>query len=344
MTMPAAHPVDACQILPLHPRWQESARQIYDQAFSQADLPYGQQLPSHYLANRLFGSSLWPSDSSRILLTQAGEGVGLALANRRLNPATPEGEWLWVQLFCIVPAWQRRGLGRLLLHHLLEEAAATGKRGLSTALQWAGLWPGIPASLQAMQHFCQHTGACWRPGEIYLEMDIREEPSVPAVNPSWRDGATLSAYAPHHQPGLTALLRDHFSIGWQHEVLHRIDPAYEPFNGYGWAGPPAFHPPGQAIMVLEYQEEVVGFALLQGDTHPSTAFFGPIGLHPEWRGHGWGSRLLRAAAQRLRAQGGRRLGLWTSAALATGFYAPLGLLPRTTTRHAQWQLPPRQGG
>ena len=332
----------SCLILPLQPRWQEAAKQVYDRTFMQADIPYGQQLPGNFLANRLFGSCLWSYDCSRILLTQAGEGVGLALANRRLNPAAPETDWLWLQLFCIAPAWQGRGLGRLLLNNLLETAAATGKRGLATALQWAGIWPGILAGLQTMQTFCNRTGVRWRPGEIYLEKNLLERTAESGIAcPSCLgDGVTLLDYDNRHRQSLTALLRDHFSIGWQHEVLSHIDPDYEPFNGYGLAAGPDAHHPSGTILLLEQQSQVVGFCLLQAGTTASIAFFGPIGLQPEWRGYGWGSHLLRAAAHRLRAQGWHRLGLWTSAPLAQRFYAPLGIYPVTTTQHAEWRLPP----
>ncbi len=40
----------------------------------------------------------------------------------------PHDDQLWVENVAIAPAWQRQGLGRLLLHHAETEARARGDR------------------------------------------------------------------------------------------------------------------------------------------------------------------------------------------------------------------------
>ncbi|MBF0400325.1 MAG: GNAT family N-acetyltransferase [Magnetococcales bacterium] len=332
-------------ILPLQPGWQGEAKRLYDAAFARADLPYGRQLPAEFLTRRVFGSLLWSSDCSRVITTPQGEWLGLAVANRRKNPDTPETDRLWLQLFCIAPAWQRQGLGRLLLQHLLSIAAAEAKRGLATSLQWAGMWPGIPVGLEAMLSFCAHTGASLNAGEVYLQKNLQEPwpETDEAVQRAAlaREGLRVTPYEPHHRAGLVALLRTHFSVGWQQETLSRIDPTCEPFNGYGLAATLDPTTPGRGIWVLACREEVVGFCLIQqAEGTGSTAFFGPIGLLPTWRGRGLGSHLMREAVRYTQKSGVRTLGLWTSVSIAEGFYIPLGWRRFSATLHAEWLLRP----
>lgn len=329
----------SCIILPLEPRWQKEVKHLYDRAFAHATIPYGRQLPAAFLEKRVFGSLLWSSDCSRGVVTEAGEWVGLAIANRRRNPDSSEGEWLWLQLFCIAPAWQRQGMGRHLLQSLLATAAAEGKQGVVTSLQWAGIWPGMPVGLDAMRAFCLHTGAALSPGEIYLEKTLQEpEANDGEEGPLFQDGMRVVSYGHIHQEGLGVLLKEQFSVGWQQETLSRIDPAYEPFNGYGLAD--TFDPvaPGRGVLVAEYAGQVAGFCVVQAGEAPLTGFFGPIGLWPRWRGRGWGSRLMRAAIQYARGLGWERLGLWTSAPLADGFYIPLGWRTVSVTQQAEWRV------
>ncbi|MBF0460425.1 MAG: GNAT family N-acetyltransferase [Magnetococcales bacterium] len=330
-----------CTIQPLTPAWQAEAKRVYDRAFAGADLPYGRSLPDNFLANRVFGSCLWSADCSRLLVTPAGEGVGLVIANRRANPASGASAWLWLQLLCIVPGWHRQGWGRMLLHSLLDTVRTEGQQGVATALQWAGVWPGIADGLKGMQKFCAHTGAALRPGEWYLAKSLHtEEPWQGVGGEASTDlggDPCILPYQSRHQEGLYRLLRDHFSIGWQHETLSRIDPGFEPFNGYGLAATLDPHQPGQGVLVVECHGQVVGFCVVQAEPDGPTAFFGPIGLVPAWRGQGWGSRLLVAAACQARQWGRQTLGLWTSAALADGFYAPLGFRRVVTTQHAVWR-------
>ncbi|MEO5340920.1 MAG: GNAT family N-acetyltransferase [Magnetococcus sp. MYC-9] len=337
MPIPVSDP--SCQILPLEPRWQAEAKALYDSSFARAALPYAHRLPELFLANRVFSSCLWPSDCSRMIRTTGGEWVGFALANRRANPAAEEGAWLWLQLVCIAPRWRRQGFGRRILNSLLEQAAQEGREGVATSMQWAGIWPGIPAGLTAMHRFCDRTGASLRPGESYLVRDLRAAwpLTCAARRPIDQEGVKLLACTPSHHASLRVLLQEQFSMGWQHETLSRIDPGYEPFNGYGLA---TTWEPGQAgrgIWIAEHWGEVVGFCVVQQDAE-GACHFGPIGLRLAWRGRGLGTRLLRTAADEVVRAGGDSLGLWTSALLAGGFYAPLGFRPLVTTRHAVWSV------
>ncbi len=322
---------------PLAPRWQEEVKRLYDLLFSTADLPYGRRLPDNYLRNRVFSSSLWSSDCSCILVAPGGEGVGVLLANRRLNPASAEGEWLWLHLLVVAPAWQRQGLGRMLLHSLLERAGREGRRGVATALQWSGIWPGVPLGLTAMGAFCTGTAARLRPGEVYLAKNLSEPWPQASLDKAYslREGVTVQAYTGQHREGLQRLLRELFSVGWQHETLSRIDPGYEPFNGYGLASTHDPGQPGRGVWIVTDRGRVVGFAVVQAGAD-GTAFFGPVGLRPEWRGQGLGQGLLMATARQARAWGCHTLGLWTSVPLAEGFYCPLGMQQVTTTQHGEW--------
>ncbi len=327
-------------LYPLTPAWQTAAKRVYDAAFAGAALPYGSRLPDHFLANRLFDSCLWSTDCSRILVTPEWKGVGLVIANRRANPASVASDWLCLQLLCVAPDWQRQGWGRMLLNGLLATAASEGKQGVITSLQWAGIWPGIPTSLTAMRAFGDQTGADWRPGEIYLEKNLLEPWPVacPGRLAPPDDGITPVAYVNRHYAGLRSLLWDHFSIGWQCETLSRLDSIYEPFNGYGLATTSESTYPGRGIWILEREGQVIGFCVVHAGPDSPTAFFGPIGLLPEWRGRGLGTRLLLLAATQAQDWGRHSLGLWTSAPLAEGFYRPLGFVPVAQTRHAAWRV------
>ncbi|MEO5362378.1 MAG: GNAT family N-acetyltransferase [Magnetococcus sp. DMHC-8] len=331
--------MSACVVQPLTPPWQAEAQRVYDRAFAGAALPYGHRLPDGFLASRVFGSSLWPADCSQLLVTRTGEGVGLLLANRRANPAVPSSDWLWLHLLCIVPARRRQGWGRHLLAGLRERAHAEGRCGVATALQWAGLWPGVPEGLTAMRAFGDRTGAEWRPGELYLVKHLAEPWPESGLIRLVAAGEEIMPipYARRHRDSLQKLLHAEFGTGWQHETLSRIDAGYEPFNGYGLATTGAPDHAGRGVWVLEQGGQVIGFCVVQWEGEGSTAFFGPIGLSPAWRGRGLGTRLLLAAARQARATGRERLGLWTSAALAEGFYQPLGFQALLSTRHALWQ-------
>ncbi|MEO5355124.1 MAG: GNAT family N-acetyltransferase [Magnetococcus sp. XQGC-1] len=327
----------SCSLEPLSPRWQGEVKRLYDLLFAAADLPYGQRLPEDYLRHRLFASSLCSSDCSCMLVAPDGKGVGVLLANRRLNPASAEGEWLWLHLLAVAPDWQRQGLGRMLLHSLLERARREGKRGVATALQWSGIWPGVPAGLTTMEAFCAGTAARLRPGEMYLAKNLADPWPQAALDKacSLREEVTMRAYTDRHREGLQALLQELFSVGWQHETLSRIDPAYEPFNGYGLASTYDPVQPGRGVWVVTDRDRLVGFAVVQAGAD-GTAFFGPVGLRPEWRGQGLGSGLLLATARQAQLWGCHTLGLWTSVPLANGFYRSLGMQLVTTTRHGEW--------
>lgn len=316
--------------VPLTPGHEAAVGFLYRAAFAGACLPYGQELPPNFLGQRLFASCLYPADCSSLLLDAADHPIAVILANRRRHPEAAPGTHLLLHLLAVAPAWQRRGIGGCLLGDLWRLARREGRSGVMTSLAWGGIWPGIPSELEAALACCRRTGAVLKPGECFLTVDLDR---FAAPFSSLADPVILP-YAHRHRDGLLHLLRSHFSVGWLHETMAKVDSAWEPFNGYGLA---ATGNPGD-LLILESRGECVGFCVVQGDAPGPMGFFGPIGLAPDWRGQGWGSGLLQAAAWHLRQRGKTSMGLWTSPALAAGFYARQGLIQTAATQHAEWSV------
>ncbi len=318
------------RICSLSPGWQAEAVALYNRVSAGLKLPYGRRITTQFLERRLFGSQLWSSDCSRLLLDDAGRVIGMALANRRSNPGVGQGERLLLHWLGIDPLWQGRGLGGQLLRHMQALARQGGQRAVASALQWSGLWPGVVEGLQGMEGLVARSGGEWQPGELFLRCAVQgrswtEQGEVPIVG-----------FTQAHAAGLRGLLQENFSIGWQHETLSRIDQNYEPFNGYGLSETYCAAPVGRDLLIAEVAGEVVGFCVLQAGEE-GMAFFGPVGLRPEWRKRGIGSALLHAALRRTQDIGCQEMGLWTNQTLAEGFYLPLGLQRGCVTRHVVWK-------
>ncbi|MBF0184989.1 MAG: GNAT family N-acetyltransferase [Magnetococcales bacterium] len=324
-------------ILPLTPAWQQAVVALYNRVCASLPLPYGRQMAENYLQKRLFDSALWPGDASRLLLTADGQLLGAVLANRLANPLLTPSNRLQLHWLGIDPAWQRQGLATLLWQSLCRETKAAGQLEIISALHWNGIWPGIVQGLTSMETFVSQSGGRWQPGELFLQCNVNASSWQQSLPHSPLSGVKINQYQLYHANGLRDLLQKHFSIGWQHETLSRVDPSYEPFNGYGLATTYCTEQPGRDVWIVEAASEVVGFCIVQPGPE-KMAFFGPIGLRPHWRKQGLGRHLLHTATAHARALGCATMGLWTSQPLSEGFYLPLGMQKGGESRYALWSL------
>ncbi|WP_130472189.1 GNAT family N-acetyltransferase [Candidatus Magnetaquicoccus inordinatus] len=327
------------QIIPLTLAWQEAVVALYNRLHAASPLPYGKEMPADFVQQRLLRSSLWSSDCSRLLIDCSGQLRAVVLANHRRNPGLQQNESMLLHWLGVEPEWQRKGWARQLLQELFFLAQREQQTVLQSALQWSGIWPGVPQGLLAMEQFVEQTAGSWQTGELFLQCTPAEVLGRMATRKANTDkNISIILYESRHQQAVQRLLQEHFSIGWQHELLSRIDPHYDPFNGYGLATTYNAAHPGKDLLLVVAEQEIIGFCALHTEKR-ELAFFGPIGLHPAWRQQGIGTDLWQAALRQADAAGCQKLGLWTSLPIAQGFYLPLGMEISHSSRHACWSVP-----
>jgi GNAT superfamily N-acetyltransferase len=304
----------------------------YTRCFESLSLPYGQILASNFLEKRLFSSELYATDCSKILITASGQVCGFLLANTRKNARQHESTALYLHLLFIFPEFQRQGYGKKTLAFLRDHAKHHQLSHIETALQWGGIWPGIPQSLQSAIAFSQHTQAHLNTGELFLELSLTE--FCPPISLCLTEGYAVRFYQCTDKYALRSFLITHFSIGWMTEVMSKVDNTVETFNGYGLSE--TFNP--NDILLITYQAQICGFCIVQSHTESDMAFFGPIGLSPMHRGRGMGDVIMTKIVDYLKSIPKLRIGLWTNEVIYEKFYKKYGFKKTYETCHAVWNV------
>lgn len=205
------------------------------------------------------------------------------------------------------PEARRQGLGTALLQQAL------GLRREPGPLRFGGgpyhLVPGLPVSWQTAESVFTRWGfrADW------MAHDLLWEESTSPI-PSWVSPKTeqVRLLQPQEFPALKSLM-SLFGQRWQRDTAWRSDSGRLR--------------PNEEVMGAFKAGQILGFCHLWSPRStrfgPSTFWLdrsdgawggiGPVGVHPDHRGTGAGSRLVRAALQHLQQGGARRIGVdWTA--------------------------------
>ncbi|MCP4111333.1 MAG: GNAT family N-acetyltransferase [Desulfobacteraceae bacterium] len=226
--------------------------------------------------------------------------------------------------------------GQKLIAALLLEAVNSEKKGVVTSLQWGGIWPGIMSHSKEQIDLFSKTGAEFRTGEIFIELDIRQTTGMSFTEKAFHKlfGVTIRHYENTDFESLHHLLSKEFGVGWTHEVLNKVNKDFECFNGYGLASP--YNP--NDVFVVSNKNEIFGFCIVQSGTGTKQGFFGPVGLVQNMRGKGIGSLLFIEAVNYLKSKGKEQIGLWTNETIYSSFYKKIGCYKTFETLHAEWSV------
>ncbi len=298
----------------------------YCRYFKKTKMPYATRISPDFFKNRIINSTLYKTDCSVILLSDSGDFYGLAIANLNANPIQKNSKQLFLNLFFAKPTYELK-----LINHILAIAKENNCEKMITSLQWNGVWAGIPTHWHDTISIFKQSGGRIKTGELYLELEL--DSFAVNVNPSL-GGYEIVFYKPAYFEALKKVLADNFSIGWQYEVLSKVNMEIEPFNGYGLGK--TYNP--KDVMLMKKGNEICGFCIVQSQTNNDTAFFGPIGLAIEHRGQGLGHFLLQSSLEYLKSLGKLQLGLWTNYEIYQRFYKPMGFYKKCETVHFEWIL------
>ncbi len=314
------------RIEPLNPIHSKLFFDEYCRYFKNTKIPYGNKISSEYFNDRIIKSSLYATDCSRVLLSNSGGFGGIAVANLKANPIDKRSKQLLLNLFFAKPAYESR-----LINHILDVATENNCEKVVTSLQWGGVWPGIPKHWHKTRSLFEQSGGIMSDGELYLELNLNSFKLK--TNPDLGDYEIIF-YKSSYFEALKLFLMENFSVGWQYEVLSKVNAEIEPFNGYGLGK--TYNP--SDVIIVKRGNKICGFCMVQSQMKNPLAFFGPIGLAVEHRGKGLGSFLLQFTLEYLKSLGKLQLGLWTNHEIYQRFYKSMGFCTKCETVHFEWTL------
>jgi ribosomal protein S18 acetylase RimI-like enzyme len=310
-------------------------KKLYDNSFSHLSLYYGQKLGDTFLDRRVFYSPLYGTDCSLVQLSEDKQLKAALLANFKQYPSQHESNYVYLNLLLIAQDSIGLECGKRLLTNFSKIARLSDKSRVITSLQWSGVWPGVLSVDRNTRKVLQSTGGQFTKGGVFAQSSISDLIAICKIKccplPS---GIRIRPYLDSDLPGLRQLLHHHFSVGWLHETLSKVDHNIENFNGYGLVK--TFCP--DDVFIVAKGSTVCGFCVVQSVTYDNTSFFGPIGLAPEIRDQGIGHCLMLKAVEYLSNQGKVTTSLWTNESIYRRFYSKLGMKKSMQTHHFEWDL------
>lgn len=317
-------------ILPLQPEHIKSFNEEYARYFAHLSLPYGQQLEKDFLEKRVFNSQLYLFDFSKIIFTAQNEICGFLLANFRKNPTQHHSSELYLQLFFIKQQYRHQGYATQIFQYLIDYAKNNGISKIITSLQWGGIWAGIFTQLTDFIYFSQKIGGEIKTGELFLELEIKKFKKSDILSNDYE----IRFFKESDRQELFQYLKQRFGIGWQCEVMSKIDENFEPFNGYGLSN--VYQP--HDVLIVSFQNQICGFCIVQSQTDHEMAFFGPVEISKEHRGKQLGGVILEKVVDYLQGLKKTKIGLWTNQAIYEKFYQPYGFVKTGETVHVEWHI------
>ncbi len=314
----------------LHPQYIEIFNKEYGDCFGNLKLPYGNQITANFLEKRIFNSQIYSFDCSKIIFTAKRDICGFILANLRKNPAQMQSSEMYLQLFFINEKYRHQYYGAQLFKYLFDYAHKNKITNIITSLQWGGIWAGIPIQLTDAISFCQKMGGEIKIGEFFLELEIAkfEKKEIKLTN------YKVAFFKKSDREELFEYLKQHFGIGWQCEVMSKVDESFEPFNGYGLSN--VYQP--NDVFVITFQNKICGFCIVQSETDHDMAFFGPVAISKEHRGKQLGGIILEKVVEYLQVLKKTKIGLWTNEVIYEKFYKNYGFVKTGETVHVEWHI------
>lgn len=302
----------------------------YARCFGGLVLPYGKQITEDFLKKRLFNSQLYLTDFSNIFLTKNNEICGFILANLRKNPTQIHSSEMYLHLFFIDEKHRNQGYGKQAFKYLFDYAKENKITKILTSLQWGGIWPGIPTQLNEVILFCEKMGGEIKTGEFFLELEmgnfLKKEIKL--------NDYEIRFFEQTDKENLHQYLKQNFGIGWQCEVMSKVDENVEPFNGYGLSN--TYRP--KDVIVVTFENKICGFCIVQSQTNNDMAFFGPIAISKEHRGKQLGGIILEKVIEYLQSLKKTKVGLWTNEMIYQKFYKNFGFTKTGETVHVEWNI------
>lgn len=318
------------KIKPLQLQHLEIFTEEYTHCFGDLELPYGKQIEKDFLEKRLFNSQLYLFDFSKVFFTKNNEICGFILANLRKNPSQTQSTEMYLHLFFINEKHRKQGYGKQVFEYLFDYAKQNNITKILTSLQWGGIWPGIPTQLKDTILFCEKIGGEIKIGEFFLELEIKNFQKKEITLNNYK----IEFFDESDKENLYQHLKQNFGIGWQCEVMSKVDETIEPFNGYGLSK--TYRP--NDVIVVTFQNEICGFCIVQSQTNHDMVFFGPIAISKEHRGKDLGGIILEKVVEYLRSLKKTTIGLWTNEIIYEKFYKNYGFTKTGETVHVEWNI------
>ena len=269
------------------------------------------------LAQRLFGRVTYePGDVQIVEEDGRVIGLGMVEIERRCNDPVAGG---YLQAIAVDPAFQRRGIGRLLLQSIERRLREAGCLHVGVAGGLSRFWSGVPDDLPAARPFFAAHGydVTRRVLDLLVPLDhyeIRhryedamESAGVTAAPAAEADIAALIEFESREFPGWCPSMIAMFHAGDAGNVLmlrreSEIVGTIQTFTPRSrWRGPNVVW------------DRILG-ATMGG--------YGAVGIARAWRGRRLGAAMCQAAALHVRANGGTCCLIdWTG---LTDFYAKTG--------------------
>lgn len=319
------------KIEPLLPLYIPMFNREYESCFEQLDIPYGKTIEHNFLEKRIFNSKLYPFDFSKILFTKNNDEVcGFLLANLRKNLVQSRSSEMYLHLFFINEKYRKQGCGKEVFQYLFDYAKSNHITKITTSLQWGGIWAGIPTQLTSAIYFCRKMGGEIKAGELFLELEIAKFERKEIKSNNYK----IRFFKESDRKELLQYLKQHFGIGWQCEVMSKIDENFEPFNGYGLSN--VYQP--NDVLIISFQNQICGFCIVQSQTDHEMAFFGPVEISKEHRGNQLGGIILEKVVDYLQGLKKTKIGLWTNDVIYEKFYKHYGFVKTGETVHVEWNI------
>jgi predicted GNAT family N-acyltransferase len=308
----------------------EIFNQEYAKCFEHLNVPYGKRLPNNFLEQRIFNSSLYPFDFSKIIFTEKKEVCGFILANLRKNPTQTHSSEMYLHLFFMNENYRKQGYGKQFFQYLFDYAKNNGIHKIMTSLQWGGIWAGVFTQLGDFIKFSQKIGGEIKTGELFLELEINNFKKQELFSNNYE----IRFFKVSDRKELFQYLKQNFGIGWQCEVMSKVDKTFEPFNGYGLSN--VYQP--HDVLIVSFQNQLCGFCIVQSETDHEMAFFGPVEISKEHRGNQLGGIILEKVVEYLQSLKKTKIGLWTNDVIYEKFYKNYGFVKTGETVHVEWNI------
>lgn len=270
---------------------------------------------------QVFHEKIWGDadfdEELTLVAIEADVPVAFAQSVVRQHDSVPRG---YVKLVAVAPQHQRQGIGRRLLEQLHNKMIEQGVKELRVAESAPNyLTPGVDARYEDALFFFQSIGY-QRIGEaknLIVQFAGHDFSTVTSEQELVNQEITICRATAKVKP-----LLDDF--------LHSFWPSWKAEVGKSMAcDPPAVH-------LALADRTVVGFSAYDGNNQ-GTGWFGPMGTHPDYRGHGIGKVLSARCLHDLQAQGlSEAIIPWVS---ETSLYeSQLGAVLDRTFVRMEWQL------